>query len=168
MYRRLEKICESNPQIAEILDKASIIKVGSSDEISFGKLYKHIYGSTWNETLVNVVRELGGDDVLLLHGFSILPIIYGQKGLIDVFRFLDAMQDDVTVIGKCSEKLYDGTVERIMERLYDVVLRVERTEGELLGFGESYTIRVDQTIVTDIEPGAERFEIGEDGRLVEV
>lgn len=93
--------------------------------------------------------------------------MYGQKAMIDMLKVLDVIPEGVTLINKCSEKLYDEAVSKLMERFYDVVLRVERSEGEFFGFEKTYTIGVDQSIVMDIKPGFARFKIGEDGRLVE-
>jgi len=171
MYRRLEKTCESilktSPEVAKILEGARIIKIGTKEEVSFGQLYKLISGPSWLKQLTNIVRRLSPDDVLLLHGFSVVPVIYGQKGLMDVLRLLDSVHGDVTVIGKCSEKLYNENTEKLLERFYDVVLEVKRSEGEFLGFEETYTVGVRQSIVMDIRPGFGRFKIGDDGRLVE-
>lgn len=172
MYRRLEKTYESisktSPQIAKLLDKAKIIKIGTNDRISFGKLYEFInLDLTWHRRFVEVIKRLDDDDVIIFHGFSIIPAMYGQRAIIDMLKVLDVMPEDITLINKFSEKLYDEAVSKLMERFYDVVLRVERSEGELLGFEESYTIGVDQTIIMDVKPGIRRFKIGEDGRLVE-
>ncbi|AEA47111.1 hypothetical protein [Archaeoglobus veneficus] len=155
MYRRLEKtyesILKSSPDIAKLLDRAKIIKIGSKDRTSFGELYELINPDlNWHRNLSDVVKGLGEDDVLLFHGFSIIPTLYGRKAMIDMLKLLDQISEDVTLINKCSKKLYDGQVEKVMERLYDVVLRVERSEGEFLGFEESYMIGVDQSIIMNI------------------
>jgi len=172
MYRRLEKTYESisktSPQIAKLLDKAKIIKIGTKDRVSFGELYEFInLDLTWHRRFVDVVKRLHDDDVIIFHGFSIIPLMYGMKAMMDMLKVLDMMPEGITLINKCSEKLYDEAVNKLMERFYDVVLKVERSEGEFLGFEETYTIGVDQSIVMDIKPGFARFKIGEDGRLIE-
>lgn len=137
--------------------------------VSFGELYEFIdFDLTLHRRLVDVVKRLGDDDVIIFHGFSIIPAMYGQKAMIDMLRLLDQISEDVTLINKCPEKLYDEAVSKLMERFYDVVLKVERSEGEFFGFEESYTIGVDQSIVMDIRSGFARFKIGEDGRLAEL
>ena len=170
MFRRLKKTCESilrtSQEVAEILKRAKIIKIGTKEEVSFGQLYELISDPSWLKKLMSIFKKLGSDDFLLLHGFSIVPIIYGRKGLMDVLRLLDSIHDDVTVISKCSEKLYDETTEKLIERFYDVVISVKK-EGEFLGSEEIYTISVTQSIVMDIRPGSGKFKIGEDWRLVE-
>ena len=171
MYRRLEKTYESilktSPEVKKILEGARIIKIGTKKEISFGQLYKLVSGPSWLKPLTNIVRELSSKDLLLLHGFSIIPVMYGQKGLRDVLRLLDSAHGDITVIGKCSEKLYSENTEKLLERFYDVVLEIKRTKGEFPGFEETYTVGVRQSILMDIRPGFGRFKIGDDGRLVE-
>ncbi|RLI79792.1 hypothetical protein DRP05_02845 [Archaeoglobales archaeon] len=170
MYRRLEKMYESlaetSPHIAKLLDRAKIIKIGNNDRISFGELYQLI-NYEWQK-FVDVVKRLGNDDVILFHGFSIIPAMYGKKAMIDMLKLFDSISENITLINKYHEKLYDERTEKLMGRFYDVVLRVERTEGEFAGFEETHVIGVDQSIVMDIKPGFKRFKIGEDWRFVEV
>ena len=170
MYRRLEKTCESilrtSPEVAKILKRARIIKIGMKEEVSFGQLYELISDPSWPKKLIDIVRKLNPDDFLLLHGFSIVPVIYGRNGLINVLRLLDSTHDDVTIINKCPKNLYDETTKKLLERFHDVVISVKK-EGEFLGSEVIYTIGVTQSIVMDIKPGLRRFKIGENMRLAE-
>ena len=172
MYRRLVKTYESiqkvSPKIAEILNNVEIIKVGTRGNVSFGNLYKLISGQTWHKSLITITKNLNKDDVLILHGFSIIPHMHDRKGLIEVLKLLDSINEDVTVIGKCSENLYNMKTEKLFERFYDVILRIKRTEGEFLGFGETYMIGVEKSIVVNIKPEFGKFMVGEEGELVKV
>ncbi len=170
MYRRLEKTYESishaSPEIKSLLEEVKIIKIGRKKD-AFGELYQLITpDATWHKKFVEVAKRLGKDDVLLFHGFSIVPIMYGEKAMVEMLRLLDEVSEDLTLINKCSEHLYDETTEKLLERFYDVVVKVERDEESFLGFEETYTIGVYQSIVMEIRPGFARFRIGEDGRLV--
>ncbi len=172
MYRRLEKTYESiskaSPHLAELLNKTKIIKIGLKNRVSFGELYRLINPDlTWYKKFFKVVKEFDHDDAVIFYGFSIIPLMYGQRAMVDILKLFDSMSDNVTLISKYPEKLYDEAVSKLMERFYDVVMKVERTE-EFFGFEETYTIGVDQSIVIDVKPGFARFKVGEDGRLIKV
>ncbi len=164
MYRRLEKTYESiaktSQEIAKVLENAKIIKIGLKEKVSFGKLYKLINPDLWSKGLADVVKNLGKDDILIFHGFSIIPAIYGQKAIMNLLRILDLMPEDVTLISKLP-RIYEESMINLLERFYDVVINIERS-GE-----ETYIIGVSQSIIMDIKPGFGWFRIGEDGKLIE-
>ncbi len=160
MMRRLAKTYESIPskEIRKILDDAAIIKVGLSEKIPFGKLYAFInIHSEWWEALVEELYKLG-DSLLIFHGFSLLPLVYGKdawKYLMDIF---DALPDEITFINKISTSLYDREIKRFMERFHDVILRI-RWEEEFFPVGKTYWIGVEQSIIFDIKPGYARYKL---------
>ncbi len=164
MYRRLEMFLKSYPK--ESLKDINIIKIGLKKETTFGKLYEFISETTWYRKFINTIKKLGKNDVLILHGFSILPIIEGRKGLTDIIRLLDSVDKDLTVIGKYADKLYDEKVKALLERFYDVVIRVSRFKENY--FDLNYSIEIDQSIIADLIPGnIGRFKI-ENGKLVRI
>ena len=143
-----------------------MIKIGLREKTSFGELYRFINENTWYKRFMDIVKELDEDDVLILHGFSILPVIHGRRGLTDIIRLLDSANENLTIIGKYADKLYSEKVEVLLERFYDVVIRIRRFEGNYLDV--SYSIDIDQSILADLTPGTYgRFKI-EKGELIRV
>ena len=169
MMRRLGKTYESIPdeRIKRILDEAAIIKVGLNENIPFGKLHAYVnIHSEWWDDLIDELYKLG-DSFLLFHGFSLLPIIYGNeawKYLMDIF---DALPDEITFVNKISSSLYDENVKRFMERFHDVILAVRREE-DFFPVGKTYWIGVEQSIIFDIKPGYARYKlVGENLQKIE-
>lgn len=160
MMRRLGKTYESLPDgtAKKLLSEANIVKVGQNHRIPFGKLHSFIdIHSEWWEEFADVLSEL--DDVLLIfHGFSLLPMVYGDeawKFLMDIF---DSLPDDVTFVNKISSSLYEKETKQFFERFHDVVIRI-RWESELFPIGRTYWIGVEQSIIFDIKPGYARYKI---------
>ena len=171
MQRRLEKTYESisrtSPEVAGILGKARIIKIGRTDSTSFGKLQHQIpMDSGWFRTFLKILEGFNERDLLLFHGFSLLPRIYGEQALKHLLELFESIPDGVTVIGKSHRNIYDKGIHMFINMLYDVVLGIEKIEE--VGFEEFYKIGVTQSIVMDVRPGYARFRIDRDGKLVEV
>ncbi len=169
MMRRLGKTYESIPdeRIKRILDEAAIIKVGLNENVPFGKLHAYVnIHSEWWDDLIDELYKLG-DSFLLFHGFSLLPIVYGNeawKYLMDIF---DALPDEITFVNKISSSLYDENVKRFMERFHDVILAVRREE-DFFPVGRTYWIGVEQSIIFDIKPGYARYKlVGENLQKIE-
>jgi len=171
MQRRLEKTFESiartSPDIAEILGRAKIIKIGRIGFTSFGKL-EHLIpmDSGWFRTFLKILEEFNEKDLMLFHGFSLLPRIYGEQSLKHMLKIFESIPEGVTVIGKSHRSIYDEGIHMFINMLYDIVLGIEKIED--VGFEEFYKIGVTQSIVMDVRPGYARFKIDRTGRLVEV
>jgi hypothetical protein len=65
--------------------------------------------------------------------------------------------------------LYDGRTNRVIEKLYDVILRI-RKENECFGCDEedTYIIGIEQSILRDIPPSYARYRVSENGKLVRI
>jgi hypothetical protein len=157
-----------HPNIARILDDTYIIKIGHSDVPAFGKLYSFIRkDSKWLDELAVVLRDVNDDDVIVLSGFSLFIAIDSQGALNEAIRLIDLLPENVTIIGFYQDGLYDDRINRIIEKFYDVIIRIKREDG-FMGFGETtFLVGVEQSAVGDVEPGFVRFRVG-DGKLVEV
>jgi hypothetical protein len=171
MQRRLEKTYESmariSPEIAEIIGKAKIIKIGTNASTSFGKLQHSIpMDSEWLKTFMKILEELSDRDLMLFHGFSLLPRIYGESSLKYVLDLFEAIPDGPTIISKSHRSIYDERTNMFINMLYDTILRIEKIED--VGLEEFYKIGVSQSIVMDVRPGFSRFKIDRSGRLIEV
>jgi hypothetical protein len=170
MHRRLEKTYESiakkSPEVAELIDKANVIKIGVRKETAFGKLYEFVTKeSLWLGRLFGIMECLGEDDLVILYGFSLIPMMYGSKSIGSVLRLFDSLPVKLTLLVECPEESYNEEIARLTESLYDVVLRVERCDEP--GFEGIYKIGVDQSIV-DAVAGYARYKIEKDGWLVEL
>lgn len=174
LCRRLEEMYNSlvkdAHEIRGILENAYIIKVGAKEEAPFGQLYSFIPQSNAFEELLGlegIFSKLKDDDLLILYGLYMFPAIYGKETLRRIIRLFNAIPKKVTVFGLCSEGLYEERVNRIVEKLYDVILRVSKEKEEFFSEGV-YTVGIEQSIVRDIQPGYMRFKILDDGKFVRV
>jgi hypothetical protein len=167
MTRRLHITYQSLPEeISALLSRANVIKVGMHDEVPFGKLHAFIdVRSNWFGEFISVLDELEGSSLLIFHGFSLLPMVYGEKAWEHIMEIIDALPNDITFVNKVSSSLYSDEMRRFMERFHDVVIRIRREEDFLVG--NTYWIGVDQSITFDITPGYARYRI-ENGELVRV
>ncbi len=171
MQRRLEKTYESiartSPEIAEILEKSRIIKIGNDTSTSFGKLQHSIpMDSDWFKTFMQILGGLTDRDLMLFHGFSLLPRIYGESSLKCILEMFESIPDGPTILSKSHRSIYDERTHMFINTLYDVVLSIEKIED--VGFEEFYKIGIFQSIVMDVRPGFSRFKIDGSGRLIEV
>jgi hypothetical protein len=170
MCRNFEKTYQSiarvSPDVAKLLDKSKVIKIGMREDIAYGKLCELIYpDSDWFEDFVNTLMKLDDDDFLLFHGFSMIPLMYGPSALRFIQKTLDSLPEDITLVVKQAKGIYDGRTESLIKAFYDVVLKVERCE-EIIEFDETYEIGIDHSIIIDVRPRSGRFKVGEYGKLV--
>ena len=167
MMRRLHITYQSLPEdISALLRKANVIKVGMHDEVPFGRLYAFMdVRSDWFGEFVSVLDGLESSSMLIFHGFSLLPLVYGEKAWEHIMEIIDALPNEITFVNKVSSSLYGDEMKRFMERFHDVVIRVRREEDFLVG--NTYWIGVDQSITFDVTPGYARYRI-ENGELVRV
>ena len=172
MCRKLKEhyrfISKHAPEIAEILDRAYFVKVGRKDTIPFGRLYDFIPEDVVKrefERIELAVSKLRDGDIVLVFGFYLMYAIYGRWLLKNLIRIVDALPENITLVSLSPYGLYDYATTRIIERFFDVVIRIVKEE-EPLDFGEDiYIIGVEESITREIKPGFERFKILPDGRL---
>ncbi len=155
MNRRASKSYESllrtSPEKARNLDKVNIIKIGTNEEIPFGKLYEFIkLDESWCDKLENIIKNFDNSDVVIFHGFSLVQILYDKKWLIQKLRFFDHIPPDVTIINKVSKEFYSGWEEGVLKKLHDVVIKIEKSERGLVDYDNSYLIGVEQSIIVDV------------------
>jgi len=170
MMRRIHRTYKSIPDenVASLLDNANIIKVGMHENTPFGNLYMFIdIRSDWWDELVEVLEKFNESSLLLFHGFSLLPLVYGDDAWRYMMTIFDALPDEITFINKVSSSLYNEEMKRFMERFNDVVIRIRR-EDDFLSLGGVHWIGVEQSIAFDVRPGYARYKIGEDGRLARI
>ncbi len=168
MCRRLRKMYNSllkvNPDITRVLNKANVIKIGCRNNIPFGRFYEFIPEDDWYKKLVEIVDGLGEDDLLILHGFSLIPALGSKRDLLNYIKVLDTLHDDVTVIGRFVRDLYSQDITRLIERYYDVTIDIKKDE---IGCDECYVLSINQSLIVDIKPRTiGRFKIW-DYRFVE-
>lgn len=161
-------ISERSPDVAKLLDNALFIKIGRRDSIPFGRLYEFIPEDRIKMELNRLELAAGkirSNDLVLILGFYLMQAIYGRSLLRSLIRLIDILPEDVTLITLSPYGLYDYTTSRIIDRFYDVVIRIVKEE-EPLEFGEDvYIIGVEESITREIPPGFERYKILPDGRL---
>ena len=166
IYRSIAKTSE---EIASILDRSYIIKIAKSGHVSFGKLYAHIpTGNPDDELseLKDILSRLDNKDLIIFRGLYMIPEIYGKdvvKGILDVF---DSIPQKATVIVSC-RKSYDDAVVRLMDKLFDIIIKIKRAE-EMFIDGDNYYIGVKDSIIPELKPGMSRYKISHEGYLVKM
>ncbi len=156
------------PDIAETLDRAYVIKIGRKDSIPFGRLYHYIPEDAIKkefERLEIAAGKLRNDDLLLTFGFYLMPSIYGRWVLRRLIRLLDMLPEEITMVNLSPYGLFDYSTSRVIDRFYDVVVRIVKEEEPLDLGNDIYVIGVEESVTRDIRPGFERFRITSDGRL---
>ena len=110
--------------------------------------------------------ELGKKDVLLLFGIQFVPSLYGIVGLRHVLSLFDSIPCDVTTVSLCQKDILKKDLFKVMERLYDVVIAIQR-EKETYFENGVYLIGIEQSILQDVEPIYGKYRI-DDGQLTRV
>jgi hypothetical protein len=174
MCRRLETAYLSFKEVSpikEVLKNAHIIKVGLSEDVPFGVLYAQITYEEPKEVLSeieDVLSKMKNEDLVVFYGVHFIPALYGADVLGNILRIFDVLPKRITLFAPEPNNVYERHVDNLIQRFYDVVLRIKRSE-DFVGFGEeTYFIGVEQSYVWGIPPGFARFCIGKDGRLEEV
>jgi len=161
-------LAKNAPDVAKILDRAYVVKIGRRDIIPFGKLYQFIHEDAMKrefEKLEVAVSKLDDNDLLLLFGFYLMYPIYGRWVLKNLMWLADLLPERLTLISLSPYGLYDFTTNKIVERFFDVVVRIVKEE-EPLDFGEDiYIVGVEESVTRDIKPGFERYKMLPDGSL---
>ncbi len=160
MCRKLKEhykfISKHAPEIANILDNAYFIKIGRRDTIPFGRLYDFIPENIVKKEFERIelaVSKLREDDLVLIFGFYLMYAIHGRWILKNLMRIVDTLPEKITLVSISPYGLYDYTTTRIIERIFDVVIRIVKEE-EPLDFGEDiYIIGVEESITREIKPG---------------
>ena len=178
--RRLREVCKSlskeAPELVNILKNSKAIKIGQKKCIPFGLHCSEDVSSFIPEDLAlddyagltSIAESVTGEDVLVLVGFYIMPMIYGREALRSIYAMFNALPSEITVFSLYSEGFLENSVDKAIKKLHDVVIRIKR-EDEFFDFGEDiYLVGVDQSIIREIRPGYARYRIGDDGRFVRI
>lgn len=166
IYRSISRTSE---EITSILDRSYIIKIGKTGNVSFGTLYAHIpMGEPEVELseLEDILSRLNRRDLIVFRGLYMIPEIYGKdvvKNILDVF---DSIPQKATVIVSCRNS-YEDAVTRLMDKLFDVIIKIKRAE-EMFFEGDNYYIGVKDSIIPEIKPGMSRYKISHDGYLLKM
>ena len=170
MERRLAKSYQSilkvNPEIAKLLEQVKIVKIGTKRSIYFEKLHAFIsLNQDWWKLLKDIVKNMNDSDVVIFHGYSILPILL-KDNIHLMINVIDAMPDDITFICKVHDSIHQREkMMRHMDILYDLLIRIKRED---LTFDDSYIIGIYESVILDIKPEMWRFKINKDGKLVKI
>ncbi len=127
MFRKFAKFLETSiskfPELERVFEKINFIKIGKKRlECKFGDLCMFVDQSNPNivNELVQRFENLRCRDVLILHeSFGFLLELLDLKEILDLFSVLP---DDITLFGF---RGYESHVDRIVNELYDVVVRIE-------------------------------------------
>jgi len=170
MERRLaisyQSILKVNPEIAKLLEQIKIIKIGTKKTSYFGRLHAFItLNQDWWKLLRDIVKNMSDNDVVIFHGYSILPILLKDKMHL-MMNVIDAMPDDITFICKVHDSIHRREkMMRHMDLLYDILIRIKKED---FTFEDTYIIGIYESVILDIKPEMWRFKIDRDGKLVRI
>ena len=170
MERRLAKSYQSvlkvNPEIAKLLEQVKIVKIGTKKISYFGKLHAFItLNQDWWKLLRDIVKNMSDNDVVIFHGYSILPILLKDKMHL-MMNVIDAMPDDITFICKVHDSIHRREkMMRHMDLLYDLLIRIKKED---FTFEDTYIIGVYESVILDIKPEMWRCKVNGDGKLVRI
>ena len=162
---------------ARLLEKALFIKIGQKECYPFEKPCARGYRDLVlikedrifdYEFIENIVEYVTPDCILILAGFYLLPAIHGMRAVKGLYRFFSEIPEETTLFSFYPRNFLDERLNRLLEKLFDVVVSIKK-EDEFFQFGgETYLIGIEQSIIRDIKPGYARFRIGEDWNLIEI
>ncbi len=126
MFRKFAKFLEISvskfPELERVFERINFIKIGKRAECKFGDLYAFVEQGSPNlvTELVQRFEDLKDNDVLILHeSFGLLLELLDLKDILEIFSVLP---DDITLFGF---RGYESHVDRVVNEVYDVVVRVE-------------------------------------------
>jgi|Deesub1362B_J571_1020462.scaffolds.fasta_scaffold00705_19 hypothetical protein len=175
MYRSMNS---DNLPVTSQLNNANLIKIGKKECFPFvngecvgsGRLTLISEESIFDdfESVDRIAVNITNENVTVLAGLYLLPAVYGFSAIESIYRIFCKMPEDATVFSFYPNGFLDKHLNKSLEKLYDVIIRVKR-EDELFYFGEEmYLIGIEQSIIKDIKPGYARYRIGEEWNLLKV
>jgi len=180
--RRLREMYKSmytdNLPIANQLKNANLMKIGQkecfpfiegkcveSDRVTLISEERFFYGY---ESIESIASSINSEYITVLAGLYLLPAIHGFSAVENIYRIFSEMPEDATLFSFYPNDFLDKHLNKSLEKLYDVIIRVKK-EDEFFYFGEEmYLIGIEQSIIKDIKPGYARYRIGEEWNLLEV
>ncbi len=164
--RRANYLMFKDPEMAKILDRIKVIKIGLNDNCEFGDLFGFIkQGDAGREFegLKDFIPKLKSDSVLILD-CDFMYLIAGLsdgdalKRLIDLYSLIP---EGLTLFG--FKNLNAQNRDIIITDLYDVLITIQRDESTL----DNATFRFDiECQLSDICQKFGRFRVESGGRLV--
>lgn len=172
MYKSMK---DSKMPSAKLLEKALFIKIGKKECHPFIEscTSDNLVLLTENrifdyEFIENIAEYVTKDCILILAGFYLLPALHGMKAVRALYHFFSEIPEDITLFSFYPKNFLDERLNRLLEKLFDVVITVKK-EGEFSQFGEeTYLVGIEQSIIKGIKPGYARFRTGEDWNLIEI
>ncbi len=110
---------KGNFKLNELLQDFNIIKVGTVNNTSFGRIYCLIDpNNQYPDSLIDLVRKLNG--VLVFYGF----VLDFFENFVEI---LDHLNSEVTVLTEYPIEDYEY-YSRVLGEFYDVILRVQKDD----------------------------------------
>jgi len=161
IYRSLKN---ENPRLAEIFEQMKIIKVGNTRDCGYGTLYEFIKSGDVVEeleSLESVLSTLPENAFLMIRGLYLIPAIHGKSVLGGILRLFDTIPDGITLLDFYSAGILDEQLNRIVEKLYDVIIGI-RKDDAIFG-DDNFILSIDQSIIKGLEPRSWRVRVGYEG-----
>ena len=64
------------------------------------------YDVTSRGRLLGIMEELGEDDLVILYGFSLVPMMYRYKSIDGIVQFFDSLLAKLTLLVECLEEFH--------------------------------------------------------------
>ena len=122
-----------DPDMAKLLEKLNIVKIGYSKEITFGNLHAFIEHGTPKEELTDVIKaleDLSKNDVIILHpSVSYIMSSLNVENIIKfILDFYSKIPKRVTVFGFKYLKTL-SVIDYFINDLYDVLITIKKDES---------------------------------------
>jgi len=167
-----EDMSDFKREIKDALDEAEIIKVGTNDKVPFGKLHYLVHIKDPKDTIDNlipVLKKLDENDVLIIYGLYLIPVIYGFEGIWEILRLFESLKEDLTLVSFVPLEAYPTTsIHGLFREIYDIVINICR-EKDYVAFGEEiYLLGLEQSYTPKMPPGYIRVRVSPELKLVMV
>ncbi len=141
LYKLVEVVGLDDTQFSSI----NVIKIGKTESIPFGKLYKIIPETEDIDTIFRelqlIFKDVTEKDVVILCGFDILVALKGSPAL-NKIRDLYESLPDCTLFFTSRENLYDSVLDKVLVEFHENNLSLKQQE-----FSDLYTLEFEDSIL---------------------
>ncbi len=141
LYKLMKLVGIDEKQLSDI----DVIKIGKTESIPFGKLYKIVsetddIDAIFRE-LQSIFKDVTEKDVIVLCGFDILIALKGLPALSKIRDLYDSLPD-CTLFFTLRRDLYSDTLDKLLLEFHENNLSLKQQE-----FSDSYSIEFEDSIL---------------------
>jgi len=129
-----------------LFEGVRVFKIGETKDVPFGKLERFISMRDRSifKKLIRVFKSFDEEkDVVFLFGFYTIPFFH-RKPLRKILELFEAMPSKLTVIMPQPADIFNGRINAIIGKIFDVDFVIRRSEEFLK---EYYVVQLEQSII---------------------